>query len=330
MTVLVTGANGFLGSAVVQSLVADGAAAIRCLVRPGSDASSIERLPGVTIVRGDLLRRADCERIVQGTTTIYHLAAGLGGAPADLAMNSVVATRNLLDAIVGTPRPAKLVHCSSFGVIGVADLPRQSKVDESTPMDPHPEQRDPYAFTKHRQEALVWEYQRAHQLSVVVLRPGVIYGPGGGGMSNRVGLRLFGILLHMGRRNVLPLTYVTNCADAFVVAGNAEAAIGQIYNVVDDDLPTAKQFLKRYRKEVERVPYVSLPWIATRVMTAAIERYVDYSKGQLPAILTRYKVASLWKGNRFSNDKLKSIGWRPSVSTDEGIRRHFAALREIH
>jgi nucleoside-diphosphate-sugar epimerase len=239
-------------------------------------------------------------------------------------MNSVVATRNLLDAIVGMPAPAKLVHCSSFSVIGIADLPRGGMVDESRPMDAHPERRDSYSHSKHRQEQIVWEYQREHGLRVVVLRPGVIYGPGGGvAMSNRVGLRLFGVFLHLGRKNVLPLTYVDNCADAFVVAGRSDTAIGQIYNVVDDDLVHAKHFLTRYREQVEKVRYVTLPWFATKVLSAAVEKYVDYSKGQLPAIFTRYKTDSMWKGNRFSNEKLKSIGWHPRVSTDEGIRRHF-------
>ncbi len=327
MTVLVTGSNGFLGSAVVRSLIAAGESDIRCLVRPGSDASRIEGKPGVTIVRGNLLARDDCKRIVEGVDTVYHLAAALAGAPSDMVMNSAVATRNLLDAMVAQPSPAKLVHCSSFGVIGVAGLPRGGMVDETTPMDPHPELRDPYSFTKHQQEQVVWDYAREHGLRVVVLRPGVIYGPGGGAMSNRVGPRLFGVVLHMGRRNVLPLTYVDNCADAFVVAGRSDAAVGEIFNVVDDDLVNAKQYLKRYRKQVEKVPYVTLPWLATKLMTAAVEKYVDHSKGQLPAIFTQYKVDSMWKGNRFSNTKLKSIGWTPRVSTDEGIRRHFEHLR---
>jgi nucleoside-diphosphate-sugar epimerase len=219
------------------------------------------------------------------------------------------------------------VYCSSFSVYGVAMLPRGAVVDERTPMEPHPEKRDVYAHTKHRQEELIWQYHREKGVPLVVLRPGVIYGPGGGApMSSRVGINLFGLFLHLGRRNVLPLTYVDNCAEAFVCAAKNSQFNGEIYNVVDDDLIDAREFLNRYRNEVKKLPYITVPFAATRLMSWAVEKYHDYSRGQLPAIFTRYKTDSMWKGNTFDNRTLKSIGWRPLVSTEEGLRRHFAHL----
>jgi nucleoside-diphosphate-sugar epimerase len=325
VTVLVTGANGFVGSAVVKRLLARGEQGVRCLVRPGSDPSRLEGLD-VEVMRGTLSRREDCVRAVEEAAIVFHLAAGTSGAAADQMLNSVVATRNLLDAMVAAPQSPKLVHCSSFGVYGVADLPRGALVDETTPLEPHPELRDVYSHAKLQQERVVWQYQRERGLSVVVLRPGVIYGPGGAAMSNRVGLRIFGVFLHLGRQNVLPLTYVDNCAEAFVVAGRHEGAVGNAYNVVDDDLITASEFLRRYRDQVDRVPKITLPWFATRVMTALLERYVDWSKGQIPPVFTRYKVDSAWKGNRFSNDRLKALGWHPLVTTEDGLRRHFDSV----
>lgn len=334
MKILVTGSNGFLGSKLVERLVARGERGIRCLVRPGSqrvklDAILAKQPDALEIVTGTLNRRDDCGRIVEGVDVIYHLAAAMGGAPADMFQNSVVASKNLLEALKarggGWP---KIVLCSSFGVYGVSDLPGKAVVDEETPLEPHPEQRDPYSHTKHRQEQLFWQYQREEGLPLVVLRPGVIYGPGGPAMSGRVGLNLFGLFLHLGRNNVLPLSYVDNCAEAFVVAGYAEEAVGQVYNVHDDDLITARQFLKRYRKSVSNVPYLTMPWFATKLMSVAVKHYHDYSGGQLPAVFTPYKSAALWKGNRFENAKLKSLGWQQVISTEEGLDRHFAYLAE--
>lgn len=323
MTVLITGSNGFLGSAVVRVL-SGREEPVRCLVRPGSDASAISGLPNVEIIRGTLNRPNDCQHMVEGIDTVYHLAAALGGAPADMFLNSVVATRNLLDAVMSQPKPARFVHCSSFGVYGVADLPAGATIDETTPIERHPEKRDLYSHTKHRQELLVWEYKKEHDLDIVILRPGVVYGPGAASaISNRVGLRLFGIMLRLGRKNLLPLTYVDNCADAIVQAGNTEAAIGEIYNVVDDELVTAKQFLRDYRKYVKKLPFVALPLFATRFLAKAIAWYSSYSNGQLPAILTPYKVESAWKNTLFSNHKLKSIGWQQRISTSEGLKLHF-------
>ena len=58
-----------------------------------------------------------------------------------------------------------------------------------------------------------------------------------------------------------------------------------------------------------------------------MEKYHAFSKGQLPAVFTRYKTDSIWKGNRFDNSKLKSIGWKQVVTTEEGLRRHFDYLK---
>ena len=136
------------------------------------------------------------------------------------------------------PRLPKVVLVSSFGVYGTAGIKRGALVDEDTPLEPNPERRDTYSQAKLRQEKLFRAYQERHGFPLVVVRPGVIYGPGGTPISSRVGLTVPGLFLHLGGRNLLPLTYVDNCAEAIVVAGERGASDGQAYNVVDDDLPT--------------------------------------------------------------------------------------------
>src|SRR5204862_5238265 len=126
-------------------------------------------------------------------------------------LNTVVASKNLLEAIAAADRPIKVVLVSSFGVYGVAGLPRGHVVDEETPLEPHPERRDLYSQAKLRQEKLFREYQAKAGFPLVVLRPGVIYGPRGSRISTRVGLNLMGIFLHLGGDNLLPLTYVASC-----------------------------------------------------------------------------------------------------------------------
>ncbi|WP_437636686.1 NAD(P)-dependent oxidoreductase [Sorangium sp. So ce315] len=333
MKVLVTGSNGFLGSALVDRLLAHGETDIRCLVRPASNRARLEEIEkrrgaALEVAVGSLATKEAAEHAVEGVDVIYHVAAAMGGAPADMFLNTVVASKNLLEALVHTGRSPRVILVSSFGVYGVADLPRGYIVDENTPLESRPAQRDLYSQAKLRQEKLFWEYQARYGFPLTVVRPGVIYGPGGNAFSGRVGMSLFGVFLHLGGRNILPLTYVDNCAEAIAIAGRSEVAKGQVYNVHDDDLPTADVYLARYKREVKPIRSVSVPYFALTGISKLVERYHAHSKGQLPAVFTPYKTATSWKGNRFDNTKLKALGWKQLVSTEEGLQRTFAYLRE--
>jgi len=329
---LVTGAAGFLGLAVVDRLLAHGYTNIRCNVRQSQDISKFEllskRYPNAQLEYcvGNLKYRDDAARAVKGVDVIYHLAAGKRGAAADLFLDSVVASRNLLDAL-STEHPVRIVLVSSFGVYGVAGLRRGAQVNEQTPLESHPEWRDPYSHAKLRQEELFWEYRQRLGFELVVLRPGVIYGPGGGHLSSRIGLMVGGWLLNLGGNNILPLSYVDNCAEAIVVAGIHPSNDGEVYNVHDDDLPTCRQFLRGYKQNVRSVLSLRVPYFCLRLFSVSFAKYNRRAKGQLPAIFTPYKVATEWAGNRFDNSKLRSIGWRPLVTTAEGLRLSFVAFR---
>jgi nucleoside-diphosphate-sugar epimerase len=331
--VLVTGATGFLGTALVERLLAHGEQDVRCLVRSPGRAARLEALARrypqskLDLFAGSLTSKEAAAATLEGVSVVYHLAASLLGAAADIFLNTVVASKNLLEAISAAGRPIKVVLVSSFGVYGVADLPRGHLVDESTPLEPHPERRDLYSQAKLRQEKLFREYQARSGFPLVVLRPGVIYGPRGSRLSARIGLNLMGVFLYLGGDNVLPLTYVDNCAEAIALAGRSAEAEGQTYNVVDDDLPTCRQYLARYRREVEPLRVLPIPYPIMQAISSAVQRYHAYSKGQLPAIFTPYKTATSWGGNRFENTKLKGLGWKPLVSTDEGMRRAFEDFR---
>jgi len=332
MKILVTGAAGFLGTALLGRLLAHGYEDIRCNVRRRADICKLNAVFGQQssvcpdYCVGDLRYREDAARVVDGVQVIFHLAAGKKGTAADLFLNSVVASRNLLDAVADR-KPMRIVLVSSFGVYGVAGLGRKACVNEQTVLEPHPERRDHYSYSKLRQEQLFWEYQQRNGFELVVLRPGVIYGPGGTHFSNRVGLTIGKYQLHFGGNNLLPLSYVDNCAEAVVVAGTHSRAAGQAYNVHDDDLPTCRQYLRAYRKNVSNIRSISVPYFGVQLLSSLVEKYNRYSKGQLPAILTPYKVASQWGGNRFNNSKLRSIGWKQLAPTTEGLQRSFAAFR---
>lgn len=332
MKVLVTGSNGFLGKATVDALLRRGERDIRCFVRPGGRHIALEALSRkypdakLELFTGNLGVQADCEKALDGVGVVYHLAAAMSGAPADMFMNSVVASKKLLDALV-KKGPIKVVLVSSFGVYGVADVPEGGMVTEQTPLDPHPEQRDVYSHAKVRQEQLFWDYRARHGFPLVVLRPGVVYGAGGAAIASKVGFDVFGVFLELGGDNPLPLTYIDNCADAVVVAGQ-NGKDGDIFNVTDDGLPTCHDYLVRYKREVKHLRSMRVPYFALMQIGKAVKWYNGFSEGQLPPVFTPYKVASMWKNVGVDNGKIKAAGWHQIVPTEEAISRTFAYLRE--
>ena len=335
MSSVITGSNGFLGAALASRLVAHGEADPICLVRASSNTAKLGTISRETptarlrIRHGSLATIEDARRAIDGADTIFHLAAMLNGPPADMVLNTVVTSRNLLEAAAHMQRPPKILLVSSFGVYGVAFLPRLTVVNEDTPLEPAPLLRDLYSQVKLRQEQLFWEYHRQRAVELTVLRAGAIYGPQSMGISARVGLQMPGIFLFLGGDNALPLSYVDNCADALIVASRTSTAAGQVFNIHDDDLPTCRDFLQQYRSQVRQLRVIAVPYFALLAASRVIKHYHAVSKGQLPAVFTPYKTRSSWKPMRFDNSRLHGIGWEPKVSITEGLKKTFLQHRHF-
>jgi nucleoside-diphosphate-sugar epimerase len=334
--VLVTGSTGFLGARVVASLVDQGFRNIRCFARQSSDLSRIEEAAGsrdhpIDLMRGNLLSPEDCERATKDVAVIYHLAAGTGEKSfPDAFMNSVITTRNLLDGALRHGCLKRLVNVSSFAVYTNRDKPQRNLLDETCPVEDHSELRgEAYCYAKVKQDELVAEYGRKHGIPYVLVRPGAVYGPGTKGITGRVGSGAFGIYLHMGGSNIIPFTYVDNCADAIVLAGITSGVDGEVFNVVDDDLPTSRKFLRLYKRNVRPFRSIPLPRVASYALCALWEKYSSWSEEQLPPVFNRRAWHAYWKGSRYTNAKLKRLlGWAPRVSTAEGLGRYFESCRE--
>jgi nucleoside-diphosphate-sugar epimerase len=326
MKILVTGSAGFLGARIVESLLANGADDVRLHVRsqvaPGVLEDLRARYPGASIESGaaNLLGR-DLDALVAGVDCVVHAAAGMRGAAADMFANTVVATRNLLDACVrnGVKR---IVLVSSFAVFRTAHLSSGATLDENVPSETTGVEKGAYGYAKTRQEKLVDEYRERHGFELVRLRPGVIYGPRGGALSPRVGIKAMGWFFALGNGATLPLTYVDNCADAIAIAA-LRAPDDSVFSVVDDDLPSCAEYLRGYRARVEKLRVLPVPYWALLLGSRHLERYHKRSKGQLPAVFTPYVVRSMYRPLKYPNAALKAIGWTPRIPTAEGMRRAF-------
>ena len=336
--ILVTGAGGFIGSKVVEKLIEQGFRNIRCFVRPSGRVDFLEKIndklpsgKSLEIFKGNLLSKEDCAKSTTGVAIIYHLAASLETTFPGSILNCVVTTRNLLDGAVASGTLKRFVNVSTFAVYSNYDLKRNSVFDETCPIEnKFIERYDPYAYAKVKQEEIVEKYHHEHNVQFVTVRPGVVYGPGRTDLSGRIGINTFGIFFHLGGNNRIPFTYVDNCAEAIVLAGVKNGIDGKVYNIVDDDLPTSRQFLRNYKIYFGSFKSIYIPYRIFYLFCYLWEKYSYWSNFQLPPAFNRRKCSFFWKGNKYSNNKIKSeLGWKPKVSYHEASNIYFDYLNKL-
>jgi nucleoside-diphosphate-sugar epimerase len=335
--ILVTGANGFIGSKVVEKLLELGFANIRCFARRTAEGGRLAQLSSslngearLEIVKGNLLSPQDCAVATKDAKIIFHLAAGRGEKSfPDAFMNSVVTTRNLLDASAKENCLKRFVNISSFSVYSNKNKSRGKLLDETAPVEKKPFLRgEAYCFAKVEQDEIVAEYGEKLNVPYVIVRPGQVYGPGNEGITGRVGSGTFGIFMHLGGSNQIPLTYVDNCAEAIALVGLKKGVDGQVFNIVDDDLPSSRKFLRLYKRHVGNFASVYIPHFASYALCYLWERYSAWSHDQLPPVFNRMRWHAYWKSTRYSNEKLKSMtGWKPKMRTEDGMMRFFESCR---
>jgi len=335
--ILITGATGFIGSRLVKTLQDRGFRNLRCFTRASSKVPRVKALAAgfghqarVEVFRGNLLSREDCAAAAKGAVVVFHLAAGRGEKSYPEAfLNSVVTTRNLLDAVLQHGSLKRFVNVSSFTVYSNTDKPQRGLLTEMCPVEAHPELRgEAYCFAKVKQDKIVTEYGSKYRLPYVIVRPGYVLGPGKKNITGRVGIGTFGVFLHLGGSNEIPFTYVDNCADAIALAGLTPGIDSEVFNVVDDDLPSSRHFLRLYKRKVNRFRSLYIPHCISYALCYLWERYSSWSAGQLPPVFNRKEWHCHWKRTRYSNAKLKTrVGWRPRVPMADGLERYFTGCR---
>src|SRR5271170_6609933 len=269
--ILITGANGFIGPHVIESLLNLGFCNLRCFVRPTNNLTKIDALGArgnndarIEVIRGNLLSVSDCIAATKDVAIVIHLAAGRGEKSfPDAFLNSVVTTRNLLEASLVHQCLRRFVNVSSFAVYD--NMGRSSStLDETCPLEEPAHRRgEAYCFAKVKQDHLVVGYGKRFSIPYVIVRPGYVYGPGKEAISGRVGIDTFGIFLHLGGSNTIPLTYVENCADAIALAGVMPGIDGEAFNVVDDELPSSRELLRLYKNNVKGFKSLYVPHIVS-------------------------------------------------------------------
>lgn len=326
MKLLITGASGFLGKYVAAAALRQGHK-VRAVLRPAANAASLawRDHPAVELVRLDLRQRQGLAEVLAGVDGVLHLAAVKAGDFYDRFAGTVITTENLLDAMVQT-NVLRLVAISTFSVYDYRRIQVDTVLDEDSPIEQNPLDRDEYAQTKLIQEELIREFERDRQAPVTIIRPGMIYGReclwhallGAELGENR--------MLRIGAKAHMPMTYVENCAQAIIAAVDSDQAIGRTINIVDDQPPTQQDYTKQLLKRVKSPPkLIPINWPLMRWLGGLawlINQRLLNGQAKLPSILVPAKLEARFKPLRYSNHRAQELlGWTPKYSLEAALDR---------
>jgi nucleoside-diphosphate-sugar epimerase/predicted dehydrogenase len=318
--ILVTGSTGFLGSRLVELLIQRNYP-VRALARKLSNIEKLKELQA-EIFFGDVADIESLKSAFEGVDMVVHAAADTKGSEEDGQVSTIQGTKNVID-LCQQCKIKKLVYISSCSVYGVADFKKGEVVNEESSLERYPERRGHYSYSKYHADRIIIEAMSKGGLPIVCLRPGTIFGPGGEiftpMMGFALGQKVFAII---GSGNfVLPLVYIDNLVSAIIAAIEKEQSIGKIYNIVDSDNLTKKQYIELLLKKLyPNAKYFYIPYSLFYVTVFIQEILIKMLKRK--PFLTRYRLISSQKNISYNSTKIqRELNWTPKYSLRDSIEK---------
>jgi len=310
--VLVTGAGGFVGSHLVESLVAHGAdvrAFVRYTSRGAIGSLSLlapDVVQAVDIRRGDLRDSTAILQAVDGCDIVFHLGALISipysyEHPREVVQTNVLGTLNVLDACRRTALRC-LVQMSSSEVYGTAQTER---ISEQHPL----RAQSPYAASKVGADQLADSYHRCFGLPVTTVRPFNIYGPRQSARAvipTIIVQALAGSVVRLGSLHpTRDFTFVGDTVRGLMLAATTPAAVGQVINLGSDQEIAIGELAKRIVALTGRSVPIVTEEQRTRPQASEVDRlHADNDLGR------------------------RLLGWHPGVSLEDGLRETITWIRE--
>lgn len=301
--VVVTGADGFIGSHLTEALLAEG-----CEVTALAQYNSFNNWgwlegithPGLKVVTGDVRDPIFCRTLVKGADTVFHLAALIAIpysyiAPDSYVDTNVKGTLNICQAVRDNGVDRLLVTSTSE-VYGTA---KYVPIDEHHPKQP----QSPYSASKIGADAIALSFHNAFDLNVTVVRPFNTYGPR---QSARAIIPSIITQIASGKREIMvgdltptrDFNYVTDTCRGFIEIAKTPGIAGEEINIATQREVSMETTLKTI----------------ANLMDADIKWVTDPERLR-PAGSEVFRLLG-------SNEKITTLtGWRPQVSLEEGLRR---------
>ncbi|HLQ78042.1 MAG TPA: SDR family NAD(P)-dependent oxidoreductase [Terriglobia bacterium] len=299
--VLVTGAGGFIGSHLVETLVKSGAE-VRAFVHYRGNGSwgwldHSDRKNDIDVVAGDITDRDNVSAAVKGVDVVFHLAALIGipfsyDAPASYVRTNIEGTLNVLLA-AREADVERVIHTSTSEVYGTA---RYVPINEDHPL----QGQSPYSASKIGADKLAESFHLSFGLRVVTIRPFNTFGPRQSARAvipTIISQCLDGTAVRLGSQSpTRDFNYVSNTVDAFIRCADSPNAIGKTINVGSGVEISIGDLVRKIGKLLGREIRVETELNRTRPPESEVERLLA-DNAQAKAILN----------------------WAPTVSLDEGL-----------
>jgi nucleoside-diphosphate-sugar epimerase len=309
---LVTGANGFIGSHLVETLVRSGKK-VRCLVRRTGDLCWLKDLP-VEVAYGDCVDKNSLSSAVDGVDRVYHLAgATKARRKEDFFRINAGGTENLIQACLNhNPKMKKFVYLSSQAASGPGiDTRMKAESDPDSPISSYGKSK------RIGEEAVLDQHNR---LPVTILRPSSVYGP-----RDRDFLLLLKLITKkvkfspLGVAQWISICFVSDLVDSLVKSGSVGAGDGEIFFISDggryrmEEIGDAFSIAMRTRGFRLPVPQCVIRGIGA--VSETISHFTDR-----PCFLTRGKAKEMVQEN-WTCDITKAknmLDYRPRIDLTQG------------
>lgn len=307
MRILVTGANGFVGTALCTQLLDQGfevrgaVRSERSVIPAGIERIAVGGIDGNTDWSG-ALRGIDC--VIHLAARVHVMKEGSADPLAEFRKVNVAGTRRLAEAATAAG-VKRIVYVSSIKVNGEATFERPfSESDVPNPVDP-------YGISKWEAEAVLRKISDETGLEVVILRPPLVHGPGvGGNFARMLAWIEKGIPFPLGSvRNRRSMIYVENLADALIHCATHPKAAGETFLVADSESVSTPELIKTLSEKMGRKSGVfSFPVSLLKLLgkftgkSSEIERLT----GSLEADASKIR---------------KMLDWKPPRSLDDGLKK---------
>ena len=310
--ILVTGAGGFIGSHLVERLVAGGAS-VRAFVRYNSRAdlgllrmASPETVSKLELIGGDLRDLDAIRKAVKGCELVFHLGALISIPysylhPAEVAESNLIGTLNVLMACrdLGVQR---LIHTSTSEVYGTA---LTAMIDETHPL----QGQSPYSASKIGADKLAESFFCTYEVPVVTVRPFNTYGPRQSARAvipTIITQAIAGNTIHLGSLNTMrDFTYVDDTVNGFLCAAIAKDVEGRTFNLGTGESVSIGDLSERIIQKVGIPVKVEVEAARLRPQKSEVKR--------------------LLSDNSLARERLN---WNPSVSLDEGLDKTILWVKE--